>query len=258
MCSLHKQGHIATNYIDNIFLQGINYKDCVTNVIDTITQFTAIGFIIHPDKSDLDPSQTIVALGFVIDSRSMTVKLTSDKASSIVEACKGLLHKPTHVIREVARVIGMIVASFPGVMHGPLYYRNLEGTKTNALKHNAGKYDNTMSLSNLVAISDLNWWIDKISNSYNKISHGLPDHTLTTDASLKGWGASYNNTSTGGTWSSDEEKGKHINYLEILAVFMGLQTFLKTFSNTHVRLMIDNTTAIASNNHMGTQPLVTA
>ena len=33
---------------------------------------------------------------------------------------------------------------------------------------------------------------------------------------------------------------------------MGLQTFFKTHYNTHVRILTDNTTAIAVLNHMGT------
>ena len=51
---------------------------------------------------------------------------------------------------------------------------------------------------------------------------------------------------------SDEAKSHHINYFELLAVFMGLQTFFKTHYNTHLRILTDNTTAIAVLNHMGT------
>ena len=47
-------------------------------------------------------------------------------------------------------------------------------------------------------------------------------HTLTTDASNNGWGAVYGNQSTGGLWSS-HEKSHHINYLELLAVYLGLK-----------------------------------
>ena len=88
-------------------------------------------------------------------------------------------------------------------------------------------------------------------SSHNIITHGQPSNTLTTDASQHGWGAVYNDTSTGGFWS-DEEKFHHINYLELLAVFMGLQTLCKTNYNTHLRILTDSTTAIAVLNHMGT------
>ena len=61
-------------------------------------------------------------------------------------------------------------------------------------------------------------------------------------------GAVNNDTSTGGFWSDDE---KSQNYLELLAVFMGLRTFCKTNYNMHLRILTDNTTAIAVINHMG-------
>ena len=44
----------------------------------------------------------------------------------------------------------------------------------------------------------------------------------------------------------------HINYLELLAVFLGLPAFYQTHHDIHVRLMIDNSTAVAVINHMGT------
>ena len=77
--------------------------------------------------------------------------------------------------------------------------------------------------------------------------HNKSSPTLT-DASNEGWGAVYNNQSTRGLWSY-EERQNHINYLEPLAVFLGLKTFL-----THERLkhMIDNSASVALINHMGT------
>ena len=98
--------------------------------------------------------------------------------------------------------------------------------------------------------TELQWWVDNVLSSQNVITHGQPSSTLTTDASQNGWGAVYNEISTGGFWSN-EEKSFHINCLELLAVFMGLQTFCKTYYNTHIRILTDNTTTIAVLNHMG-------
>ena len=56
--------------------------------------------------------------------------------------------------------------------------------------------------------------------------------------------------STGGLWTSDE-KPHHINYLELLAVFVGLKALCNSHRNGHIRLKIDNTTAVAVINHMG-------
>ena len=37
-------------------------------------------------------------------------------------------------IQEVAKVTGKIIVSFPGVMHSPLYHRELQKNKTQVLK----------------------------------------------------------------------------------------------------------------------------
>ena len=217
-------------------------------VIDTFILFDKLGFVMHPDKSVFFPSQEIVLLGFIINSVDMTIKLTNDKAIALKLDCEKLLKQDSPTIRELARVIGKIISSIPGVMHGALYFRSLESDKSAALKDNYGNFDRRLSLST-PAKTELTWWINNVMTSCNVISHDLPSHTLTTDASCSGSGAVYD--STVGIWSF-EEKSYHINYLELLAVFLGLKCYFKSFSNTHIRLRIDNTTALAAINHMGT------
>lgn len=43
-----------------------------------------------------------------------------------------------------------------------------------------------------------------------------------------------------------------INYLELLAIFLGLQCFVKHTRKTHIRILSDNTTAVNALNNMGT------
>ncbi|CAB4004433.1 Hypothetical predicted protein, partial [Paramuricea clavata] len=250
LATLHSMGHISVAHIDDCYLQGQTYDKCVVNVLDTFMLLDNLGFVIHPIKSILKPSQQIITLGFLINSLTMTIRLTSDKAIDLKKACKALrtASKP-QTIREVARIIGKIVASFPGVMYGPLYYRELDKDKTQALKEAKGDFDATMALSQ-GAKTELHWWECHVENSFQKLTHEEPQHKITTDASLSGWGAEYQDISTGGMWIKSEATN-HINYLEMLAIFLGLQTFAKNLNNTHIR-MCDNTTAVNVINHMGT------
>ena len=55
---------------------GQNFALCVNNVSDTLISFDEAGFVIHPEKSDLVPSQEKIFLGFVFNSRLMQVLLT--------------------------------------------------------------------------------------------------------------------------------------------------------------------------------------
>ena len=47
-------------------------------------------------------------------------------------------------------------------------------------------------------------------------------------------------------------KPYNTNYLEMLAIFLGLKTFAREHQNIHIRAMTDNTTAVSVLDHMGT------
>lgn len=71
-----------------------------------------------------------------------------------------------------------------------------------------------------------------------------------TDASKTSWGACCNGKKTRGFWNG-EQQNLHINYLELLAAFFGIQCFAKKLNNCNILCRIDNTTAIAYINRMG-------
>ena len=91
LASLREIGHVISAYIDDIFNLGMTYQECQQNIADTINLLDSLGFIIHP------------------------VELTADKKVEIKEACKSLTASKDHTIRYVAKVIGMLTASFPAV-----------------------------------------------------------------------------------------------------------------------------------------------
>ena len=147
LAHLHTKGHISVAHLDDLYLQGQTYEDCTRNVIDTTLLLETLGFIVHPIKSVLVPTQEIVVLGFVINSLTLIVMLTKEKAVNLKTSCTQVLGFSKITIRQVAKVIGQIVSSFPGAMHGPLYYRNLESNKSQALKTSRGNFDAHVSLS---------------------------------------------------------------------------------------------------------------
>ncbi|XP_044179907.1 uncharacterized protein LOC114968520 [Acropora millepora] len=248
---LRQCGHIISGYIDDQYLQGKTQEKCIANVIAAITLFENLGLVIHPEKSVIVPQQRLVFLGFIIDSVLMTVSLTQDKKTKIKTLLSSLLENSSCVkIREVANVIGHLISSLPGVKYGALYYRNFEMNKVAALKLTKGNFEETMCISHN-GISELNWWLCNLDSSFNTIRCPPVDVTLYSDASLQGWGAVINKKSTGGMWLPTESQ-HHINYLELLAAFFALQCFHSSLSGKHVKIMIDNTSAVFQINNMGT------
>ena len=69
--------------------------------------------------------------------------------------------------------------------------------------------------------------------------------TICTDASLNGWGAVCEKSETGGMWTK-QKQALHINALELLGAKLGLFSFFKDNKDIkHIRVMMDNNTAVA-------------
>ena len=247
--SLRQKGFINTVYIDDSLLYGDTFEECCDNVIETTHLSMELGFVVHYIKSIFQPTQIIEFLGFILNSQNMTVRLTEEKALTLKRLCIELLSYKKPKIRTVARVLGKMVASFPGVTYGPLYYRRFDNQKTQALKENMGNYEKPMKLSPQ-SREDIAWWIGNITSAFKLINPGQPQHVVFSDASRSGWGEVYGEIKTGGHWSSAEDE-LHINVLELLAAFYISSSLCHNLKDTHIRMMIDNQTAIAYINNMG-------
>ena len=134
-------------YIDDTYLKGSTFHDCEPNVSTTVKLFTDFGLTLNMAKSVLIPSQSITSLSFVLNSAQMTVALTPSKAMKVKSKAVEFFHNQSPTIRIVSEMIGLMVASFPGVMYGPLYYRQLEIEKVIALHQNQGNFEASMILS---------------------------------------------------------------------------------------------------------------
>ena len=190
------------------------FCECQQNVDDTLHTFRELGFIPHDTKSITTPTQIIEHLGFVLNSIEMTVSILPDKHQKLCCAILHVLEQDMPSIRAVAQIIGMMVACFPGVEYGQLFYRQLEIDKIAALKLHKGDFEMPMQLS-AVARADANWWITSALTSKKKIDLGKIDHVMYTGASNKGWGGEQTTMLTQLENSGIIEARHHINYLEL-------------------------------------------
>lgn len=89
----------------------------------------------HPLKSVPVPSQRITYLGFVLDSMEMKIYPTKEKAQKRNDACDKILACSNHLIWEVSLLLGLMTASFPAVIYGPLHFRLIDMDKTSAFNN---------------------------------------------------------------------------------------------------------------------------
>ena len=71
----------------------------------------------------------------------MNLILNEKKKNKIKAWSSSILNNPNVGLRDLASLIGNVVASFPAVTHGPLHYRHLEKNKTAGLKYHKGYFD---------------------------------------------------------------------------------------------------------------------
>ena len=152
-------------------------------------------------------------------------------------------------IRDLAKLIGNLVATFEAVPFGRIYYRSLEIDKINALRHYNGDFDANISLSTQ-SRSDISWWIDNIDSAFKSIIPSPIDIIIYTDASKAGWGANMGTHRINGRWDETEAE-LHINILELMAVEIAILAFCKNEHKKHIRFMIDNMTAVTYLQNMG-------
>ena len=122
-------------HVDDSYLQGETSQACLDNISNTIKLLRTLGFVINTEKSVLTPSQAIVFLDFIISSKNMTLSLTDERKNKIKTILTDCLGKCKISLRELARILGNIFASFPAVTYRPLHYRHLEREKITGLKN---------------------------------------------------------------------------------------------------------------------------
>ena len=209
----------------------------------------SLGFVVNQEKSQKIASQQIDFLGFRIDSLQMTFTLPAEKVKKIKDNCKQALRLKQVTVTDLARIIGTLTATHLAVLPAPLNYRGLQLQKEESLYHPLS-YESVVTLS-VASRKDLEWWVANLDRVNGRPIHPpQPTIVIESDASNTGWGASYERTRTGGQWST-EELTLHINCKELLAAFLALKTFVKNKKDLHVRLRVDNSTAMYYINRMG-------
>lgn len=243
-----KKGWSCFQYIDDSIIMHESKNRCEEITKKIAHKLRALGFFIHEGKSKMSPDTQITFLGFNIDSKLMKITPTEEKKGKIKRAGAQILERNRLSVREVAGFIGLAGSYAVASDYGANHVKQIELDKNIALRKARGNYEALMSLSEK-ACQDIHWWLtnaDHISRNLARISW---DFTISTDASLEGWGVVSPLGNTNGRWSHLEQ-GQHINVLESKAILFGLQCFAKT-KGLAIKILSDNSTAVTYVNKKG-------
>ena len=245
-------------YIDDNLLVAPSKEEAQVLARLMVVLFEALWFSVNYKKSVLDPQQSMEFLGFLIDSRSMTVRLPVEKLGRICNQARSLLAQTSITGRDLAQFIGRANSATLAIPPAPLFYQALQGVKHATLTHKRG-LDSAISMTNHER-EELLWWVEQ-AKLWNGSSLKPPSRFLKnqTDALKLGWGAVCHGVRTGGPWTYEESQF-HINYLELLAAFLAIQSFMKSEKHLTVYVYMYNVSALTYINKKGgvqSRPLTT-
>ena len=144
----------VVGYLDDTLLMANSAAQVDQQGVEAVHLFTHLGFHINKKKSVVLPQQKVEYLGFEIDSQNMTVKLTNDKAVRLLAHTLQFKQKQHCTIRDVAGLIGNLIATEPGNPYALLYTKRLESEKSHALRQAQGNFHVPMTLTDW-AVQDL-------------------------------------------------------------------------------------------------------
>ena len=150
---------------------------------------TKLGFQIYPEK----PAAVIEYLGFLMDSVTMTVRLTPLKRRKVLPIISEIISSKSLSIRDLAKLLGTLEATFPGVQFGHLHmWHFIQQDKNEALRTSQGNCNSPCKLSDN-SYNKLKWRVENLPNCFNPIRKLQPKSVAYSDACPNGWGPVFKN-----------------------------------------------------------------
>ena len=235
-------------YMDDALLVHESAQMCYEATKKAAYLFDSLGFTIHPTKSILSPTKTILHMGFLLNTANMTVSIPEKKANKIKEKCVHILAKEKCSIQTLSEVIGTLVAASPGNRFATLYFKRLEICRNYGLARSQGSYESMVVLDTNCK-EDLQWWTQNVDKYPVVMEHSAPVLTVITDACKTGYGglsidAEGNEEATNGLWDISEQE-YHINVLELEAAYRCIQIFTEKLGYVSIEVKSDNSTTVS-------------
>ena len=165
-------------YLDDWILAAQARFLCLKQSRFLVNFLQKLGFRINLEISSPAPSQIKEWLGFIIDSRSMTISLPQRKIDNLIEKAQGLKGK----MREISQFLGLRNSSKPAVLQAPLHYCSIQRLLIGNLRRFLNPYQSdylTVVTLDTPSIQDLDWWIQEMKfNCTRKICPPPPPPPL--------------------------------------------------------------------------------
>lgn len=248
---LQAHGLKVLPYLDDWLLCAPSRAQALHDTSCLLDHMSRLGLKVNLGKSCLVPSQAATFLGITLDSPSMTAFPAAQRVEDILQHLRQFRLGRRLPYIAFLQLLGKLTSVTQVVPLGLLslrpFQRWLNGFHLDARIHRHRKIMVTG-----LCLRTLGPW-----RSRTFLARGVPMGTVvcrrevvTTDASSLGWGAVWQRRTVQGRWGR-QDRSKHINVLELRAVFLALKHFLPHLEGKHVLVRSDNTSVVYHINHQG-------
>ena len=251
LAPLKLRGMRVLNYLDDWLIIAQSRSQLVEHRTMLLDHLENLGIMINWTRSSLNPSQTISFLGVVLDSQSMTARLSTQRALHIQHTARAFRCGATTTLKKFQRLLGLMASAASVLQLGLLRMRPLQFWLKARVPRRAWALGRLRLRVDQDCVAALRPWA--ASDWYRSgVSLGTPSRVkvVSTDASTSGWGALLEGRPFFGQWS-EREKLHHINCLEMLAVHNALTRFCPQIKDQHVVVRSDNTAVVSYINRQG-------
>ena len=249
LAPLRQQGLRVASYIDDWLLCASSAREVVSDTAKVMSHVTSLGFTINQAKSMTTPTQSTDFIGITLDSVAYRARLSQDRVNDLLKCVALFKIGRTLQLGTCLRMAGLMASAISLVRLGRLHMRPFQRwLRSLCLPTRFTRRRVRVSANCTLA---LKWWSNERTLTEG-VPLGLPlvRKLVTTDASLSGWGATHDGRTARGVWDTTL-RSSHINYLELLAVFLALQEFERFLEGHHVLVRSDNTTTVCYINRQG-------
>ncbi len=247
---LREKGIRLATYIDDWLVTARSEQEAREHTVMLLEHIQKLGLELNIEKSVLIPTQSITYLGLSLNSVTFRARLSEDRVRKFTRCMTDFQRGNSVSFRTCLRLLGLMASALIVVPLGRLFMREFQrwvaSQGLDPLRHSRRRVRVTSE-----AVLALRQW-----RHPTFLVQGVPmgvvrvRQVVTTDASLSGWGGIHEGRIVNGRWGQ-HLTNLHINYLEMLAVFLTVKHFLPFLKGHHVLVRTDNTTVVAYINRQG-------
>ena len=248
LAPLRRQGVRIASYLDDWLICAPSERQVRRDTEVVLAHLRRLG--LNREKSCLIPSRTVTYLGLVLDSNVMRASLTPKRLSVLREHLSRFSVMKQVTMKFGRRLLGLLAAGTQAVPLGLLHMRPLQQWFA---RHRVSPLEDGRRLlpSGPDCQAAVAWWLTTPG-----LQGGVPMGpvcsrvTISTDASMRGWGAVCQGCSAQGLWRPSW-RGVHVNLLELEAVRRALMYFLPVSRGKPVLIRTDNSAVVSYINRQG-------